>query len=113
MSATSAGVVSSADSTINRRPGDSDRRIAAGFRPTTVITSNDSAAHPIRALASATEDTAGSTRTWLAPSRLTSVLPIPERNGSPEASTVTDRPPSSFITPGNALSSGDGHCRRS
>ena len=57
------GVSASEDSTISRRPGARWRRTRSRSRPTTVTTSDGLADQPIRARASATEETAGWIRT--------------------------------------------------
>ena len=62
-------------------------------RPRSRTTAYVSAAQPSRAAARATDETAGCTRTASAPSRSTSVEPIPASSGSPLASTTTRAAP--------------------
>ena len=75
-----------------------------------MTTAHDSADHPIRARASATDDTAGTTRTGAPYS--SKVVAIPETNGSPDASATTGRPAYSASSPGSPAASGDGHGTR-
>lgn len=108
--ATDAGVDASDDSTSTRRPGAHSRSTRDTERPTAVTTEHDSADQPMRARASETDETAGTTRTGAPYSR--SVVAIPETNGSPEARATTERPAYSARRPGSPAASGDGHGTR-
>ena len=105
------GVDASDDSTSTRRPGARARNRSSIGRPTSETTSQDSKDHPIRARASATDDTAGTTSTGTP--RSSKVVAIPDTNGSPDASATTSRPAYSESSAGSPSRSGEGHGTRS
>ena len=95
-----------------RRPGASSRATSSTGRPTTLTTAQLSADQPIAARASATDDTAGAILTASAPSNATSVVPIPDTSGSPEARATTSRSSNRSNSAGRAVRSGLGHGSR-
>ncbi len=107
-SATAGGVSPSALSTSSLRPSPAVRSTVWVSSPVVRTTSVSSADQPIRARASATDDTDGRMRTRPAPNRRTRVLPIPASSGSPLASTPIRPPPCVAISSSSAGSSGLG-----
>ena len=111
-SATTAGVVRSAQSTSSRRPWWTSSLAEESGRPTTLTTGTSSSGQPRRAQASDALDGCGSTVTLPAPSSSVTARPIPKNIGSPLASTTRPSPACSSSRPGSAGSSGEGHGTR-
>ena len=80
---------SSEDSTRRRRPGARSRSTTDTSRPTTLTRPWDSAGQRIAARANATDETAGRISTLSGPRMSMRTEPMPETNGSPDASTTT------------------------
>ena len=106
--ATSPGVERPLLRTNRRAPSTTAAKTVAESRFTRLTTSTSADAHPIRALANATDDGCEITRTLSAPSSRTNVTPRPWNIGSPLARTHTLRSAFSANIDGNAGIIGDG-----